>query len=83
MPLKLEKAARVLQQILPAGYHAEVFPAVIDMPIDPDHIEIYKGNRLFHRTIARLIQDQESGMLELSFEDPIKPIVNAVNILNK
>lgn len=77
----LDKAARKLQAVLPTGYTAEVFQSVIDMPIDPDHIEIYKGGRFFHRTIARLYPDDESGELKVVFEDPVEEIIKAVSSL--
>lgn len=77
---RLLKAAEILKSILPEDYDARVNWQVVDMPIDPDHIEIFKKG-LVRRTVARLYQDDESDLFELNFEDPIESIINAVTSL--
>jgi len=78
---KLYKAEEKINQKLPKGVVAEVFPSAIDgMLVQPNHILIRRRGWFgFGRTIARLIPDDDSGHLEIIFEDPVEAISKIVS----
>ena len=75
--VELEIVALRLQKVLPGGCRAVV--------CDNGHIEI-RQEGLFsflpYRTVAILYPDYESGILELTFVDPVEAIIQATSEIN-
>lgn len=76
---KLYEAEERINQQLPQGFVAEVYPTIDEIPVQPNHIVIRKKGLWSGRTIAKLFPDDDSRLLEIVFEDPVEAISKIVS----